>query len=199
VTEIDDALADRLFEAGCDDALVGSRDGVAFLDFEREANSFPHAVVAAIADVVQAKTNAAVARIEPDDAVTASEIARRLGRSRESVRQLANGMRGPGGFPTPIACLTGTSSIWSWADVLHWFDEAYPDGGQTGRVADAVFVAETNAVLAKLTRPVSRRADGVGPFMKSVRVARSRGGVERAMDRFLARFTRRDSPSKAAV
>jgi len=44
-----------------------------------------------------------VVRVEPDDLVSAAEIARRVGRSRESIRQLGGGLRGPGGFPAPLA------------------------------------------------------------------------------------------------
>ena len=44
-------VADALFEAGCDDALVGHSEGVQFLDFDREANSVEEAVLSAVADV----------------------------------------------------------------------------------------------------------------------------------------------------
>ena len=52
--EISDEMAEGLFEAGCDDALPGSRDGTVFLDFDREAESFPTAVLSAIRDVLRA-------------------------------------------------------------------------------------------------------------------------------------------------
>lgn len=44
-------VVDALFDAGCDDALVGSSEGVQFLDFDREAGSFGEAVLSAVADV----------------------------------------------------------------------------------------------------------------------------------------------------
>lgn len=44
-------VVDALFDAGCDDALVGSSEGVQFLDFAREAGSFGEAVLSAVADV----------------------------------------------------------------------------------------------------------------------------------------------------
>ncbi len=40
-----------LFEAGCDDALVGSSDGNQFLDFDREAVSLEEAVRSAVVDI----------------------------------------------------------------------------------------------------------------------------------------------------
>ena len=46
-----DEVADALFEAGCDDALVGPSEGVQFLDFDREADSADEAVRSAVADV----------------------------------------------------------------------------------------------------------------------------------------------------
>ncbi|WP_420619985.1 hypothetical protein [Candidatus Poriferisocius sp.] len=46
-----DEVVDALFEAGCDDALVGSSEGVQFLDFDREAGSVEEAVRSAVADV----------------------------------------------------------------------------------------------------------------------------------------------------
>ena len=44
-------VADALFEAGCDDALVGRSGGVQFLDFDREATSVGEAVLSALADI----------------------------------------------------------------------------------------------------------------------------------------------------
>jgi hypothetical protein len=49
-----------LYEAGCDDALIGMRDGVAFADFIREANSFTEAIQSAIRDVERAGVGARV-------------------------------------------------------------------------------------------------------------------------------------------
>lgn len=46
-----DRVVDALFEAGCDDALVGRSEGVQFLDFDREAGSVDEAVRSAVADV----------------------------------------------------------------------------------------------------------------------------------------------------
>jgi hypothetical protein len=49
-----------------------------------------------------------------------AEIARRANRSRENIRQLVAGLRGPGGFPPPVANLKQKSPIWRWADVEAW-------------------------------------------------------------------------------
>jgi hypothetical protein len=158
VSELTDELQDALFESGCDDALLGTRDGVVYLDFDREASSFREAVLSAIADVERAGVGARVVRVEPDELVTMAEVARRTGRSRESIRQLATGMRGPGGFPPPVASLTNNSPIWRWTDVVQWFTEkkgesgvGRPHGGATrssGLIPDrAGLVAAVNAAL----------------------------------------------------
>ena len=41
---------DALYEAGCNDALVGRTDGVQYLDFDRRAPNPPSAILSAIAD-----------------------------------------------------------------------------------------------------------------------------------------------------
>jgi hypothetical protein len=65
-----DKLENTLFEAGCNDALLGTRDGVVYLDFDREAPSFAEAVSTAIRDVTKAGYQ--VAEIEPGDEVIAA-------------------------------------------------------------------------------------------------------------------------------
>ena len=46
-----DKSIDALFEAGCNDALVGRTDGIQYLDFDREAPNPESAILSAIADV----------------------------------------------------------------------------------------------------------------------------------------------------
>jgi predicted DNA-binding transcriptional regulator AlpA len=123
VPELTDEVCDALFEAGCDDAVLGQREGVTFLDFGRDANSARAAILSAIDAVEGAGIGARVVRVEPDDLVTMAEIARRAGRSRESVRQLAKGWRGPGDFPAPVANLGKRSPIWRWTEVARWLAE----------------------------------------------------------------------------
>ena len=145
--KIDRQTEDALFEAGCDDALLGSRDGVVFLDFARTADSFSEAVSTAIRDVRTAGFD--VLRVEPDDLVSASEIARRTKRTRQSIRQLCTGTRGPGGFPPPYARLKSTSPLWRWTDIAKWFSDHRI--GSRNRAANSFEKAETigrvNAVL----------------------------------------------------
>jgi hypothetical protein len=55
-------MADALFEAGCDDAGVGSCSGVLTVDFDREAESLGDAIGSAVKDVERA--GFAVVRVE---------------------------------------------------------------------------------------------------------------------------------------
>ena len=47
-------LADRLYEAGCDDATFGTSNGVHFGTFHREAESLGDAIGSAVKDVERA-------------------------------------------------------------------------------------------------------------------------------------------------
>ena len=67
VPELTDEVTDALFEAGCDDATVGQREGAVFLDFTREAKSRTEAIQSAIAAVEGAGIGARVVRVGPDD------------------------------------------------------------------------------------------------------------------------------------
>ncbi|MGH3751970.1 MAG: hypothetical protein ACRDRP_04605 [Pseudonocardiaceae bacterium] len=71
-------------------------------------------MISAIVDVERAGIGARVLRVQADDDwLTASEIAERVGRTRQSVALLAHGERGPGGFPAPVARRCSSSPLWS--------------------------------------------------------------------------------------
>lgn len=113
-----DEVAERLFSAGCDDATLSESEGVLLLDVDRDANGPAAAVVSAIDDVRAAGLD--VERVIADDLVTLSEIAERTGRTRESIRLLAAGQRGPGGFPPPAERLEDRNKLWRWSAVGKW-------------------------------------------------------------------------------
>jgi hypothetical protein len=143
VPEITGQVEDSLFEAGCDDTLLGNRDGVTYLDFDREASSLKEAIQSAIRDVFKAGFRAI--RIEPDDLVNAAEIARRVKRTRESIRQIVTGARGPGGFPPPVSSVTNTSPLWRWTEVAKWF--ADKKIAKTAMFIEADSIRKINALL----------------------------------------------------
>jgi hypothetical protein len=120
---LDDEHMDALYDAGCDDALFGERDGAQYAAFDREARTFSEALASAIHDVTSALRGLQVVRIEPDQLVTLSAIAERSGRTRESIRLLSTGERGPGGFPAPVAYADHKTRLWHWPDVVHWLTE----------------------------------------------------------------------------
>ena len=119
-----DEQLDALFEAGCDDAAFSlERDGTVLGFFDREAETQEDAVLSAIYDVESADIGARVLRVtKDDDWLTASEIAKRVGRTRQSIGLLVRGDRGSGGFPAPVARHGSPNPLWSWADVEAWFE-----------------------------------------------------------------------------
>jgi predicted DNA-binding transcriptional regulator AlpA len=149
---MDDEVIEALFEAGCGDATFGVIDDVADGDFTRSAPSLIDAIVSAIRDVESVRP-LRVVRVENEDLLTMSEIARRLGRTRESVRLLVEGRRGKGGFPAPVSG-TGRWRYWRWSDVLAWLDDVPEAELERARVVDAVNAAlELRRRKALLPRP----------------------------------------------
>lgn len=149
-------LEASIYGAGCDDTLVGMRNGIAFVDFDREAESLSAAIMSAIDDIKAIK-GATVLRIEPDDLVNMSEIATRLNQSRESIRKYINNERRAGGFPAPISNVTGRSMRWRWNEVAKWLIA-------NGKLADdhtlreATLVSKLNAAL-ELRRMTSSKKE----------------------------------------
>lgn len=116
-----DDWLDRFYDVGCDDALVGLKRGLFVLDFDREAGSLIEAVESACADVRRA--GATIVRIEPDPLVSASDIAERAQITRQAVSLYVSGERGEG-FPTPVACISGSRPLWKWSEVAAWLHAA---------------------------------------------------------------------------
>ena len=138
-------VLDALFDAGCDDALVGRTDGIPYLDFDREAESTETAILSAIADV-ESVPGVEVIRLAGDGLVSMADIAMRTGRTRESVRLYITNERGPGGFPAPVTDPRTRYRFWRWSEVRDWFDTNYGAQIQEDRGYDEV-VAAINAGL----------------------------------------------------
>ena len=115
----DEARIDALFEAGCDDAAIGRSDGIQYVDFDREARSLDLAILSAVDDLEKLEGVEAV-RIADAGLASLADIAARLGRTRESVRLLVSGARGPGGFPSPVTDPRSRYRLWRWSDVERW-------------------------------------------------------------------------------
>lgn len=111
---------DALFEAGCDDAMIGTgKTGSIALEFVREAASADEAVLSAIADLKKAIPDAELIEVSPD-LVTPTEIASVIGCSRQNIQKIiANPKKR---FPNPIH-QSSAGGIWHLEPVLRWFME----------------------------------------------------------------------------
>ncbi len=138
-------IENALYGGTCDDGLLGVDSGTLYVDSSRSADSFPEAVLSAVVDVESSLPEISVVAIEPGELVPAAEVARRAGRSRESVRLLHSGERGPGGFPRPAAGLRTRSRLWRWSEVAAWL--AHHDLLDPEIAAQAEFIASVNAAL----------------------------------------------------
>ena len=117
----EDDVIDSLFECGCDDGTVGRSDGIQFVVFDREANSLDEAVLSAVNDIERIP-GLEVVRIADAGLVSMADIAARTGRTRESVRLLISGARGPGDFPAPVTDPRSRYRLWRWLEVEGWLN-----------------------------------------------------------------------------
>jgi hypothetical protein len=138
---------ETLFEAGLDDATIGRVGSIQYLDFDREAESFADAVFSATESLESAVPGIRVVHLEPDDLVTMTEIAERVGRTRESVRLLISGDRGPGGFPAPATHFRSRQRMWRCQEVAVWFADKLGEPQVLGDPARAQFITAFNAGL----------------------------------------------------
>ncbi|MEV0731296.1 hypothetical protein [Polymorphospora sp. NPDC050346] len=94
------------------------------------------------------------------DLVGISDIARRVGVTREAVRLWVDGKRGPGAFPAPVGSAgsgeRGSMRLWQWASINDWL-RRYGLHDDEDALSAAQF-AEVNAALFRVTGPLSRRA-----------------------------------------
>lgn len=142
----DDRHIEAFYAHGCSDATVENRGSLALVTFYREGVE-PYSVLwSAIHDVEAAVPGARVTEVD-EQLVSASDIAELVDRTPESIRQLADGRRGPGGFPTHVAEIGKGVRVWRWPDVHTWLaahgitEEATPLPREV--------IVEANSVLAK--------------------------------------------------
>lgn len=136
-------MADKLFDIAEGDLVPEGGTGVNVVHVYREADSFAAALLEAVEDVES--TGLVVTGIASDDLVSLRDIAARLGRTYESVRLIAAGKRGPGGFPTPLS--TGQWSLYSWAEVSAWFSRSH--GTEAPSAYDREIVAADHLIRAR--------------------------------------------------
>jgi len=164
-TPITDDVAEKIYGTLQDDSVVGMCNRAPFFDCDREADCFLDAVLSAIADVEDVGLR--VERVEPDDFVTAAEIARRSGRTRESIRQLFSGERGPGHFPAPVSDVTTRSPRWRWCDVAAWLARGQMLPAEEAE--RALVTASVNAYLDWRRTARTPAADDIRVALQSLR------------------------------
>jgi hypothetical protein len=149
-----------------DMALMGPDEyGYFEAEFEREARSLPAAVLSALRDLMGVLPEAEVIRVEDEALVSLGAIARRLGRSHESVRLYARNKRGPGNFPAPIAKIDDKTEVWNWNDVAAWWEASHGEPVQGRR--ESAFLSLLNDAL-DMHRTARRIADDPHEEMEAI-------------------------------
>lgn len=140
-------LEDILFEAGCDDAFLSSRNDTIYLEFDREAENLEDAVLSAIHDIENCPLKPTVIHVTPETHVPLAEIASRLNTNRQIVSLWISGKRRKNtNFPKPIMYLSSKSTLWKWSAVVKWlFDQELID--DIAAVEQAEFLDHLNASL----------------------------------------------------
>ena len=159
---LDDDAADRLYEGFDEETALEEGPRGTFIGFECSADSFLDAVLDAIAKLI--KLGFEPLAVE-DELVSMSDIAERVGRSRQSVSMLVSGQRGAGNFPAPVAGNV-RSPLWHWADVAAWFEshegqEVVPEDRMrtiaaiNGALARRVLARDRPTVIQEIERRIA--------------------------------------------
>jgi hypothetical protein len=165
IADIDDATVDALYEAGCDDSSLGVRSGAFIASFDRESESFEDAVLSAIADIRKANVGATGFRLSSRDLVTLSDVARRIGKTKQAISNYAKGIRGPGGFPH--AAVEAKDPLYEWSDVAAWLETYRLMPGDAAKEAEsrkAVYTALEFSHMVQKHPDVARKLSKVITF-----------------------------------
>jgi hypothetical protein len=146
--QLEDIELERLFDQA-DDVTPEIERGRTLLGFDRDAASLAEALVSALTDVEAVGLQAS--GVLSDDMITLKEVATRTGRSYESARLIANGKRGPGGFPPPVS--SGRWTFYSWVEVRTWFARHVP-----GSLHDTTDAIEYDRLIAAADHLIRARA-----------------------------------------
>jgi hypothetical protein len=148
-----DDIVNALFEAGCDDAIIGvaKRDRIG-LGFAREAKSAGQAMAAAEREVRKALSGAELIEVRPD-LVNLSDMAERLGYSRQNMQKYASG--NGGSFPHPAH--VGAPDVWHFYDVLLWLRDEKQVAVDGTLIEVSFAAAEINARLQSERLAIQQR------------------------------------------
>lgn len=136
-----DDIVNALFEAGCDDAIVGvgKRDRIA-LSFSRNAENAARAMASASREVRDALSGAELIEAKPD-LVNLSDMAEILGYTRQNMQKHAGHSAPP--FPVPVH--VGAPDVWHLYDVLLWLRDKKGVAVEEGLIETSLAAAEVNA------------------------------------------------------
>lgn len=141
--ETGDIYLDALYDAGCDDALVGvGRKGYIGIEFSRDAESAYAAITSALRNMRQAIPHARLIEAGPD-LVGLTDMGVLFNVSRQYMRQLI--VDNPDA-PAPIH--TGSPNLWSLYSIVAWM---YDNNLMINRYP----VDESLVDLARITRLVN--------------------------------------------
>lgn len=142
-------LENRLFEAGCDDALVCAYGSTVYLQFSRESVTAKSAIQSAIQDVE--KSGFSVASIEEGGYASVSEMASRAGMTRAAINNYLKGTRGSQDFPHPVFGLSTRSPQFEWLKVAAWLNKHGKIDPRVAEVARAAKLLQVR-VIDKATK-----------------------------------------------
>ncbi len=133
------ALLDAIFEAGCDDAVIGlGASGVLALGFTRSGVDAEAVISAAVSQVLSALPNGAQLREVKPDLVSLADVAARLKVSRQAIQKR----------PIPPPSLGG---LYRAAEMLPYL-EAHP-----GKVSDALASAQGWFLAAQAAQKINAK------------------------------------------
>ncbi|QVQ51508.1 hypothetical protein J4H86_22355 [Spiractinospora alimapuensis] len=167
------------------DALLSSQRGMLRMTVTGEGSNAVSAAIATAQKAHELVDDVRFVRLDRD-LVGVSDIADRIGRSRQNVDQWVRGQRCPSGpFPEPEA-MVGASPVWLWADINAWLRPLGLDDGER-----------------RPTREQMNRIDLVLPSVRLVPThfggGRTDGGAEVSAFNVEARLVRSASRTRSAA
>jgi hypothetical protein len=122
---VDAAFLDRLYRHF--DAGVETQYGRSVVTVSFEAESGVAGARSVVSGINGLERDLEIVEVD-EDFVTISNIADRVGRTRQGVRHYVEGIRGPGGFPKHRCVVGDGQRVWDWSVVNEWFREHFGSG-----------------------------------------------------------------------
>jgi hypothetical protein len=153
-----EAYLDALFEAGCDDALVGIGN-TGYIDFKYtcEPDQLTQTLKDALCKIKKAIPHATLDKVEPF-LLNSTELAYHLGFSKQNMRKYTrNESSIDRPFPTPA--VPGKTSYWYLYEVASWFTENTTHKFERDHITALKGIVALNRVIANSRLPISPKED----------------------------------------